>query len=438
MIVGAGCSLELPTGLKLSTTYAVEAHHQLVLNGLLNAGECPNPADLSDVASTFFARYERQTEVVQALPRPRFRMALANEGYLIAAALLREGVVTYMITLNYDMALVDALRALGALEVSIVRGRRGLGDMGTPAVIFLHSNAEEDDLELWVLRREALQEEWQGNWEEVVARRVGASAVVVFAGLGSPAAVLTETIGKVREALPEIVNAFIVDPGDPTAFSEQLGLGEDAHIKEGWCSFMRRVGARCTEEQLRRLTEAGLAQCDTHGWLEEKDHVADLSASLREIGIVGLGKLRARWLLADAPYVPDDSQRSLIADLLLGVGLVARGANAIATVTEDGLVEFDRDGSRTTILFASGSGTRQWLAMEPLVSRALAHHQGGAQPAAVVVAGVDGGPPQAIAPPADVIPRPDDNDILNPAGATPFVWVNDLRTNPDLVGELVA
>ena len=109
LVVGAGCSIEGPTNLHLAAFYAQEAHRQLVLDGLLTAGDCSNPRDLSAVASALRTRHASQSALVQRLPRNAFRLAQPNSGYLIAAALLREGVINAILTLNFDLALTAAL-----------------------------------------------------------------------------------------------------------------------------------------------------------------------------------------------------------------------------------------------------------------------------------------------------------------------------------------
>src|ERR1035438_9190869 len=78
LVIGAGCSLEPPTGLKLSSTYAREAHQQLLLDGVLDDGDCDDPDDLSAVASAVWTKRGTQRAVVEQLPRNRFRNAQAN------------------------------------------------------------------------------------------------------------------------------------------------------------------------------------------------------------------------------------------------------------------------------------------------------------------------------------------------------------------------
>jgi hypothetical protein len=90
IVVGAGCSVELPTGLPLSKALALEAYEKLLADNVLNPGDCANPWDLSSVADAVFARTGRQAALVQRMHPQRLRKAEANEGYLLAAALLRE------------------------------------------------------------------------------------------------------------------------------------------------------------------------------------------------------------------------------------------------------------------------------------------------------------------------------------------------------------
>jgi len=71
------------------------------------------------------------------------------------------------------------------------------------------------------------------------------SPVVVFAGLGSPAAVLTDSIKWIRQRLnPGQHKAYVVDPMVATKFKEALDLPDEAHIQSGWCAFMLSMPGR--------------------------------------------------------------------------------------------------------------------------------------------------------------------------------------------------
>ncbi len=57
LVIGAGCSLEYPTDLKLSSFYSADVHRRLLEEGVLQPGDCPKPED-------------RRAQVVTATPGP--------------------------------------------------------------------------------------------------------------------------------------------------------------------------------------------------------------------------------------------------------------------------------------------------------------------------------------------------------------------------------
>ena len=250
LVVGAGCSFEPPTSLPLANQCALEAHRRLVADGILVNGDCADPADLSCVADTVMSKTNSQRELVLRLPREDFRHAEPNQGYLIAAAMLRERAISYLMTLNFDLAMSTALSQVGATnDVTIVAGPEHHNDLGAVSLIYLHRNVDAD-LENWILCSSALEVEWQGQWEEIMARRVLASPVTVFAGLGAPAAVLVETVKRIGEALPDAVRAYQVDPAprETSAFFSALDIiNEDAYLQMGWVAFMEELSDRLLE-----------------------------------------------------------------------------------------------------------------------------------------------------------------------------------------------
>lgn len=103
---------------------------------------------------------------------------------------------------------------------------------------------EEQDLEQWILTVEALDSQWREGWEGVVAARGIASPVVVFAGLGSPAAVLTKTVEKVRKGVLATHKVYVVDPSPTSAFEAALDVPDEAHIQMPWCPFAHELADR--------------------------------------------------------------------------------------------------------------------------------------------------------------------------------------------------
>jgi len=438
IVVGAGCSLEAPTSLKLATAYSLDVHRRLVDDGLLDDGECATPGDLSALTSTVWVKHGAQSPVVERLPRNEFRQAQPNRGYLIAAVLLRERVVNAVLSLNFDLAMTAGLGRVSAAEVDVVPGPAAAAQLGSATVIYLHRNVDEHDLDRWILRTEALATEWQGGWEEVVTQRVVSSPIVVFAGLGSPAAVLTETITRIRGAVGGSHRAFVVDPAVETEFQGALDLPAEAHIRLGWGDFMEAIASRLLAEFRIAMDTACAELCAANGWGDEATQVAGACERLHAFGLVELGALRASWLLDSQLYVPENTGRELLADLLLGVGLVERHFGGQAHFRENGVVHVYRDDVMTAaFLAASGRGTLRWSAVEAKVLASLGIIRGIDRPRAALLSGVLGGQPADIAAPEDVVGDWLD-DIAQGEARPDLLLVDDVRSDPRQAQRLVA
>lgn len=200
LVLGAGCSVEEPTGLPLAADCAEDAHRRLVADAVLADGECPDTRDLSGVADVVHSKTGSQVGLVQRLPVLSFRNASPNEGHMIACALLLEHAIGAVLTLNFDHALSHALAALGAGgEIAVISAPAHLDQLGTANVIHLHGDADSPP-DSWILRTIQLDVAWVDGWQELVATRIITLPVVVFAGLGSPAAVLVESVSRIRVA----------------------------------------------------------------------------------------------------------------------------------------------------------------------------------------------------------------------------------------------
>lgn len=186
------------------------------------------------------------------------------------------------------------------------------------------------------------------------------------------------------------------------------------------------------EEFASELSNAGELLCAQHSWDDEVQDVEELSRRLHSVGLVVLGKLRARWLLTHEHYTPDDSRRALIADLLLGVGLIQRAAGDVGVrFHEDGVVEFVREGATCgRVLPASGGGTLRWSAVEPLVADALASLARNEHPEWVMLAGVVSGPAVAVGQPADLIVGDAPDDLVTGFAKPTMMTVDEIRSDP--------
>src|SRR5690606_15795046 len=158
---------------------------------VLAEGECADPDDLSVLADLLYEKFGSQAELTSRLPKDAWRTAAPNSGHLFAAALLIEGALHHVITLNYDLAFQHAVAALGnSTHITFVEGPEEHTNLGTHSVVHLHRSVNQPE-ETWVLRKTALDAAWKAEWESVIAAANLSAPVVVFVGLGSPANVLT-------------------------------------------------------------------------------------------------------------------------------------------------------------------------------------------------------------------------------------------------------
>jgi hypothetical protein len=359
----------------------------------------------------------------------------------VAAALLREGAVSAILSLNFDLAMSHALMELSADEVAVIAGPGSMRDLGSHVVVYLHRNVDEPNYDNWILRTEALRDEWQGQWEEVLSQRVIATPVVVFAGLGSRASVLTETVRWIRRRLDDNQHlVYVVDPSAATEFQAALDLSDEAHIRLGWCDFMAQLADRLSAQLRIALVEACTELCTSNSWPDETAFIDGMCGVFFDRGLVDSGKQRAKWLLHDRSYVPDDEYtRAFIAYLLLGLGLAQRQIGSALTIRHDGVVEF-RQGGRISgsCLPISGEGTRHWSAIEPRVQEALRHTPAYEMPVAVLLGGMQGTLPAQVTPPEDVAREEIEGDIAGGSLSPTYVTVDELRADPTVAQRMVA
>lgn len=436
LIVGAGCSLEAPTSIPLAGTCSQQCHDRLVANGILADGDCQMPWDLSNLADAVFTKTGHQQLLVEQLSQHyALKAATPNEGHLLTAALLQERAIASVLTLNFDLALSIAIAQLGVGDsVGIIEGPDDIPSQKVVNLYYLHRNANAADPETWILRTIALENDWRGNWEAVVAAKVLTTPVVVFAGLGSPASVLIESSKLIKNAIPNGSRAYQIDPGEPdeSAFFRALDLDPAFFVQTPWCDFMAALSQRLVEEQARQL-EAAAAALIRDDFLTAEDITALLDR-LREIGLLQLGRLRANWLLQDKPYVPDNPMaRPLIADLLLAAALITRVTGATAVLFEDGIVQFQK-GDRTvaSLVFVSGCGSRSLVAIETELSSRRRRFRGLAKPpTGAIVAGIRDYGAAPITPPADLVLGDVTASIVYGPAELPIFHVESLRQGPE-------
>lgn len=441
LVVGAGCSLEDPTSIPLAGTCSRECHDRLVADGVLAAGDCATPEDLSCLADTVFAKTGGQRPLVDQLTQHYFfKTATPNEGHILAAALLGEGAIGSVVTLNFDLALTMAIGELGVGDaVAIIDGPDDLTSQKAMNLYYLHRNANADP-EAWVLRTEALRTEWKGRWQSVVAAKVLSTPVVIFAGLGSPAGVLVESTRLIQEAIPTGSRTYQVDPGEASQspFFKALALEPAAYIRSKWCEFMAALSQRLVVKQTDHL-KAAAATMVARDQLAPED-ISSLISRLQEIGLLCFGRLRASWLLDRKPYHRDEPlTHELVADLLLAAAMIARTSKATAVLFDDGVVEFQR-GGRTVAshVFATGRGTRSRIAIEAeLSARQRTFRSRATQPTGAIVAATQGRSAANVSAPRDVVRGDTTESILAGPAPLPIYFVDWLREDPARSAQVV-
>ena len=357
---------------------------------------------------------------------------------LIMAALLMEGAIGDALTLNFDLAARSALSHLGAREnVSVVRGPEEHGQLGVRNLIFLHRDIESPHDEL-ILRKSKLEEAWQDQWEQVVAHRVLSGPTTVFVGLGTPSAVLVATMNHILEALDKSqATVYVADvlPHEDSCFAGKLNVDSNCYIQLGWSDLMRELAKRVVQEH------CAVVEDDCTGLSKKvgipSEDVSDICRKLAELGILGLGQLRAKWMLTTGSYLAHRQDHSihLLSDLILGVRLLERVSGLQARFHRDGLVEFSNESSTTRTIVCSGGG---WMSYQ-LVSAKLdkqreALQREGRAPSVAFVAGVRYN--QEITPPHDIVEEADPNELVSGAATLTVVNIDDLRGNPQKVQEV--
>ncbi len=425
----------MPTG----ATCSLEAHRRLRADGLL-AADCPNPWDLSEVSDAVFAATGSQAAVVQRLPLTRFRTASANSGHLVAAVLLVEGSLGGVVTLNFDKSMSAALSDIGSGErVAVIGGPDDIANLASVNLVYLHRHAESPPEE-WILRSEYLTAVWNDRWEPVIASRILVAPLVVFAGLGSPAATLTETVKRIRQAVPaDTVGIYQVDPAlfGRLSFTEALEIREDRYLRLGWCKFMDDVGSRVFDEHWHIVWQGCLAVAADNGYPTPNGPA--LEATCRSLGLVAFGAARARWMMHSARYARIGlTDRRIIAEVMVTADFLATHLGGSMSLREDGAIEI-RDGERllATIGLATGSGIRSLTAAEAALAAYRRYWRWkNTTPTVIVVCGHL--PSPAPTTPTSIISDVDENDIVCAARSPPVISVYELRERPDQLADLVA
>lgn len=433
MVVGSGCSFE-ETDLPTAEALSEEVHNRLVIEGHIAAMD--DPTDLGALAEAVESATGSIELVVDRI-RTRLSDAPANAGHLIAAALMIEGAISSILTINFDMCLTDAMRQLGVSSgISEVRGKRQISQLGSVNLIYLHGTVESPAAD-WVLTDSDVNDSWDGHWREALARRVLTAPVVVFAGVGTSVGALVTSLEKIEEELAGAQAVLLVQPGslESSDFFEASSLTEEAHLDSGWLDFTRDLGDRMHALIVSELyqTAQEVLRDNRARWPE-----VDLSAvreALERLGLVAGGKCRGRWVRKEPRYMPWNSgAHRQYAQLALAVARIAGATNTTPQLTVTGGVLFDADDRSTqySALLFHGGGTTPWATLLAERGRLRRHVEDELYPPTLVIGGGFTGPhPSDLAAAEDLTGDPKPGDLVEGPGALKYVSVDDVMVDPN-------
>lgn len=424
IVTGAGSSMDWPTGLKSGADYSELAFHALVQDGLLLSEDCGEPRDLSVLADAVFAKFKSQAHLTDRLPRNEWRNASPNEGHRIAAAMLIDGVLRSVVTLNYDLAFQTALSDLGATaQVTIAKGPEDHARLSGKSLIYLHRSAESDPDD-WVLRKEDLDHGWQDGWEAMTATGALCAPFTVFAGLGSPAAVLTDTVGRLAGLGSTY---FLADPVPGGKFESALKHHLSAVIQMGWVELMTKLSVRVSAAHAKDMEMAARARAQQ---VEIPfDGAESLFAPMERMGIVKLGELRSAWLLHASRFCPrhGEAQAAQLSDLALALGSAAETLNAELEHCEGGEIRMRlRDSERTIVVqCVHAMGIHNLASVRSRLEARTTQAIGRTETRFVLAAGLV--PEVGHALPDDLVAGEDDpHDLVSGPDAVPVINAHDI------------
>ena len=368
LVIGAGCSRGAPTSIPLAAELSEAVERQLVLNGRLQPNQCPNPRDLAALTSLVFQLCHNQVELVQCFPLERMRLAKPNLGYRLLVALMAEGAISHVLSLNFDLAVQNAASELGVEIATAASVNEAVPNRAV--LVHLHGNANSHPDQL-VLRTEEIDAGWIGQWHQVVAQQVLAAPTVLFAGLGSAAPVLTTTMGMIQGALggnKALYQADIV-PFAQSGFAAQLEISEQRYIQGSWDAVLGKLADRIAARQVDALLASGSALLlDNH--LDEADlhRFREIAGTLTGLSLLTLGKMRAfAELDCDRLYRPHSNRDDeLISEPMLRLVHVAERFGLETSPTPAGTWTLRRGGQPIAhLVLATGGGVRRMAAVEP-------------------------------------------------------------------------
>lgn len=437
-MIGAGCSVEPPTSLRSAADCAEHAHNQLVQEGLLQNGDCEDPSNLETLADVVVEKYGCKQELVLRLPKQAFRHATPNHGHRVVAALMAEGIVNNVITVNFDLALTTAVAQAGiGAEVSTLSGPEDHANLGLKSLIYLHRNAYAKH-EDWVLTTAEVEQSWTDGWESIMASAVLTAPSIVFAGVGTLIGALLHGLKRVKEAIPDGVDVYQVDPAPPggSKVRAALGIEDNNYMQSGWVAFASEIGDHVNESHVAALVDECREVAARNEWPEQD--IAKITQALDDAGLLGFGRARASWFRHEGEYRAIGTLRiSWLAELILGLALIRSSLGGSLSLSSDGEWHFSDDGRPVLVIGClHGQGDLRWAQLSAEVNYRRGVRWLGQSGARVfLVAGLQGSQPAEFSTPEDIGGSRGKDNLFTGPDTVDYITVDMVRADPDGVRE---
>ncbi len=437
IVLGAGCSMDAPTNLASASDYAKRAYRDLVEQRIIVDG-CCDREDLGALADAVFAITGSQEALVDILRR-QLANASPNDGHKIAASLLAEGIVGLILTLNFDRALDTAISDIATeAYVAIIHGVEDLRARTRQGLVYLHGNVESPDSR-WILRTAQIDANWEDTWQEYILTDFALTPNVIFAGLGSPTPVISETVLKVRGVLVPPRNVFQVDALDrgDNRLADALEIPLGDYIRSCWTGFMGALGGSASRGFLNAISDRHPTFCE-----ENRLHREDITLVMESLpmDILILGKLRAAWFMSKAEYKTFiNTMLDHLVDIVRALAIALRIVQANeCVVVEDGM-EFRKDGKPLFRVFScSGAGSMFWARAEAEIRSRLRKFRRIDKTTPVVyltTAVLDMDKPTSV--PESIVPKPEQKEVTASPPDFACFSPSALLAGPDALRQMV-
>jgi len=234
--LGAGVSMIAPTSLPSAQQLA----DQLTAGGYGSAGD-----DLEQVAEVCSARGGWQL-FAQAISDVDWRARKPNTCHRVIAELASEGLISAVMTTNWDMALENALTGTEVMHTCVSRPQDlAVASPRAVKVVKLHGCIETPE-NIRAKRSEVDAEAWATDWAAEVFAVMLRSTSILYAGYSGASRATTRTIQRISEDDKRVASDWVVGrkPREEAAenqrtkdFLDASGVDESRYVDGGAAEF---------------------------------------------------------------------------------------------------------------------------------------------------------------------------------------------------------